>query len=59
MKTNFQHGEPGGHGEMKRDVGVEFFLKKKPLNSDPFQKLFFPSVFSVSSVVKPLCFPLA
>ena len=44
---------------MKRDVGVEFFLKKQPLNSDPFQKLFFPSVFSVSSVVKPLCFPLA
>jgi hypothetical protein len=39
---------------MKREAGVEFFLKKQPLNSYPSQKLFFLSVFSVSSVVKPL-----
>ena len=54
MMKNFYHGEHGGHGDMKREAGVEFFLNKQPLNSDPFQKLFFPSVFAVSSVVKPL-----
>ena len=59
MKKNFHHGEHGGHGDTKREAGVEFFPKKQPLNSDPSQKLFFLSVFSVSSVVKPLCFPLA
>ena len=51
--------EHGGHGDMKREAGVELFLKKQPLNSDPSQKLFFLSVFSVSSVVKPLLSPLA
>jgi hypothetical protein len=53
MKKNFHHGEHGGHGDMERG-GVGFFLKQQPLNSDAFQKLFFLSVSSVSSVVKPL-----
>jgi hypothetical protein len=59
MKKNFHHGEHGGHGEGERGAEVEFFWKKQALNSDTNQKLFFHSVFSVSSVVKPLCFPLA
>jgi hypothetical protein len=59
MKKNFHHGVHGGQGVRERGAGVEFFLGKLALSSDASQKLFFPSVFSVSSVVKPLCFPLA
>jgi hypothetical protein len=56
MKKTFYHG---GHREGERGAGVEIFWKKQPLNSDTNQKLFFHSVLSVSSVVKPLRFPLA
>jgi hypothetical protein len=59
MKKNFHHGEHRGHGVRERGVGLEVSCEKQALNSDAFQKLFFHSVFSVSSVVKPLCFPLA
>ena len=55
MKKNFYHGEHGGHGGAERGLSVEFFEEKQAVNFDPNKKnLFFPSVFSVSSVVKPL-----
>jgi hypothetical protein len=59
MKKNFHHGEHRGHGVRARGAGVEFLWGKKAIRSDAFKQLFFHSVISVSSVVKPLCFPLA
>jgi hypothetical protein len=54
MKKIFHHGEHRGHGVRAKGAGVEFLWGKKALNSHAFQKLFFHSVISVSSVVKPL-----
>jgi hypothetical protein len=54
MKKIFHHGEHGGHGGMERDAGLEFFVAGQPINLFAMQKLFFPSVSSVLSVVNLL-----
>jgi hypothetical protein len=54
MKKHFHHGEHRAHGVRERGARVEFLWGKQALSSDAFQKLFFHSVISVSSVVKPL-----
>ena len=59
MKKHFHHVGHGEHGVKEREAGLEFFLRKQALNSDAFKKLFFHSVVSVSSVVKPLFSSLA
>jgi hypothetical protein len=59
MNKNFHHGEHGGHG-VEEEFSVSFSIFQPAfLQNFYITPSSLTSVLSVSSVVKPLCFPLA